>query len=85
MVVFEQQFGIRLLHRSIRSRLVSGKLTLTYLISLIKGTSINCLRPLRGLKRVAARRDLQERLVALFKNCNAADACFRPRPVGLSV
>ena len=46
-------------------------------------TSINCLCPLRDLKRVAARREPQQNGYSILKAHNAADACFRPRPTGL--
>ena len=48
-----------------------------------KGTSINCLCPLRDLKRVAARREPQQNGHSILKAHNAADACFRSRPAGL--
>ncbi len=48
-----------------------------------KGTSINCLCPLRNLKRVAARRESQQNGYSILKARNAADACFRSRPSGL--
>ncbi len=50
---------------------------------MIKGTSINCLCPLRGLKHVAARREPQQNGYSILKVRNAADACFRSRPTGL--
>ena len=49
----------------------------------IKGISINCLCPLRDLKRVAARREPQQNGHSILKARNAADACFRSRPAGL--
>ena len=49
----------------------------------LKGTSINCLCPLRDLKRVAARREPQQNGYSILKVHNAADACFRSRPTGL--
>ena len=49
----------------------------------VKGTSINCLCPLRDLKRVAARREPQQNGYSILKVHNAADACFRSRPAGL--
>jgi len=66
---------------------------------ILKGTSINCLCPLRDLKRVAARHEPQQNGHSIIKAHNAyvhgrtvvgqcrsncrADACFRPRPMGL--
>ncbi len=66
---------------------------------MLKGTSINCLCPLRDLKRVAARREPQQNGYSILKAHNAyvhgrtvvgqcrsncrADACFRLRPTGL--
>ncbi len=35
--------------------------------NILKGTSINCLRPLRDLKRVAARRNSPQMLVAFAR------------------
>ena len=49
----------------------------------IKGTSRNSLRPLRDLKRVAARREPQCNGYSIAKVRNAADACFKSRPTGL--
>jgi hypothetical protein len=49
----------------------------------LKGTSINCLCPLRDLKHVAARHEPQQNGYSIFKAHNAADACFRSRPAGL--
>jgi len=41
------------------------------------------LRPLRDLKRVAARHETQQNGYSIFKVRNAADACFRLRPMGI--
>jgi hypothetical protein len=41
----------------------------------LKGTSMNCLRALRDLKRAAARRNSQGRLVALCKDCTGFCSC----------
>jgi hypothetical protein len=49
----------------------------------LKDTSINCLRSLRDLKRVAARREPQHNGYSIVKVHNAADAGFRSRPAGL--
>ncbi|MET0007591.1 MAG: hypothetical protein ABW124_02580 [Candidatus Thiodiazotropha sp. 6PLUC9] len=49
----------------------------------IKGTSINCLSSLRDLKPVAARREPKQNGCSILKHQNAAEACFRPRPMGL--
>ena len=49
----------------------------------VKGTSINCLCPLRDLKHVAARLEPQQNGYSILKARNAADACFRARPAGL--
>jgi hypothetical protein len=49
---------------------------------IIKGTSINCLRSLRDLKRVAARREPQQNGYSIVKVHNVADARFRSRPAG---
>ena len=53
------------------------------MLRVIKGTSINSLRPLRDLKRAAARHEPQRNGCSLVKVRNAADACFRSRPAGL--
>ncbi len=50
---------------------------------ILKGTSINCLCPLRDLKHVAARRETQQNGYSILQVHNAADACFRSRPTGL--
>jgi len=47
------------------------------------GTATNCLCPLRDLKRVAARRELQQNGHSILKAHNVAAACFRSRPTGL--
>jgi len=39
---------------------------------------------LRDLKHAGARRSLQLMALVLDKSCTAADACFRPRPLGLT-
>ena len=49
----------------------------------LKGTSINCLCPLRDMKCVAARREPQQNGYSILKAHNAADAYFRSRPAGL--
>ena len=41
------------------------------------------MRPLRDLKRVAARREPQQNGYSILKAYNATDARFRPRPAGL--
>jgi hypothetical protein len=56
---------------------------LALMLKLFKGTSINCLCPLRILKRVAARREPQQNGYSILKVHNVADACFRLRSTGL--
>ena len=54
-----------------------------FTINLLKGTSINCLCPLRDMKCVAVRREPQQNGYSILKAHNAADAYFRSRPAGL--
>jgi hypothetical protein len=55
---------------------------LVQFLSQVKAPLINCIWPLRDLKRSGARRASPAMAVALGKKCNAATVRFRARPSG---